>query len=194
MSIQQLRESRNGFALEARKLMDETKDQKWTAEHQLKYDNLTGNIVDLDARIEREQKVLDLAAEEHFERKEVKAGKKDTEDHLGEVQIFDKWMRRGERGLSQEQAQKFYNTVSTTTPFSGLARSCCLPHAISLRDFPNLFVQALFHVRLEQSDRFVFLGLERWPQEWLRWHFLGAVLDPLPVIRIVWVVRALLAA
>lgn len=119
MSIQQLRESRNGFALEARKLMDETKDQKWTAEHQLKYDNLTGNITDLDARIDREQKVLDLAAEEHFAHKEVKAGKKDTEDHLGEVQIFDKWMRRGERGLSQEQAQKFYNTMSTTTPGEG---------------------------------------------------------------------------
>ena len=119
MSIQQLRESRNGFALEARKLMDETKDQKWTAEHQLKYDNLTGNITDLDARIEREQKVLDLAAEEHFERKEVKAGKKDTEDHLSEVQIFDKWMRRGERGMSQEQAQKFYNTMSTTTAGEG---------------------------------------------------------------------------
>ena len=119
MSIQQLRESRNGFALEARKLMDETKDQKWTAEHQLKYDNITGNITDLDARIEREQKVLDLAAEEHFAHKEVKAGKKDTEDHLGEIQIFDKWMRRGERGLSQEQAQKFYNTMSTTTPGEG---------------------------------------------------------------------------
>lgn len=119
MSIQQLRESRNGFAIEARKLMDETKDQKWTAEHQSKYDNLTGNIVDLDSRIEREQKVLDLAAEEHFDRKEVKSGKKDTEDHLGEVQIFDKWMRRGERGLSQEQAAKFYNTMSTTTPGEG---------------------------------------------------------------------------
>lgn len=119
MSIQQLRESRNGFAIEARKLMDETKDQKWTAEHQLKYDNITGNITDLDARIEREQKVLDLAAEEHFAHKEVKAGKKDTEDHLGEIQIFDKWMRRGERGLSQEQAQKFYNTMSTTTPGEG---------------------------------------------------------------------------
>ena len=119
MSIQQLRESRNGFALEARKLMDETKDQKWTAEHQLKYDNLTGNITDLDARIDREQKVLDLAAEEHFAHKEVKAGKKDTEDHLSEVQIFDKWMRRGERGMSQEQAQKFYNTMSTTTAGEG---------------------------------------------------------------------------
>ena len=119
MSIQQLRESRNGFALEARKLMDETKDQKWTAEHQSNYDNITGEITALDARIEREQKVLDLAAEEHFERKEVKAGKKDTEDHLGEIQIFDKWMRRGERGLSAEQASKFYNTMSTTTPGEG---------------------------------------------------------------------------
>ena len=119
MSIQVLRERRNGLAIEARKLLDETKDQKWTGDHQLKYDNLTGEISDLDARIEREQKVLDLAAEERFERPEPRAGKRDTEDMLSEIGIFDTWMRRGERGMSAEQAQKLYNTMSTTTPAEG---------------------------------------------------------------------------
>lgn len=119
MSIQALRERRNGFAIEARKLLDETKDQKWTPEHQLKYDNLTGEISDMDGRIEREQKVLDIAADEHFKTREPKAGKKDTEDLLSEMGIFDTWMRRGERGMSAEQATKLYNTMSTTTTTEG---------------------------------------------------------------------------
>lgn len=119
MSIQALRERRNGLAIEARKLLDETKDQKWTGDHQLKYDNLTGEISDLDGRIEREQKVIDLAAEERFQHREPKAGKRDTEDMLSDIGIFDTWMRRGERGLSAEQANKLYNTMSTTTPAEG---------------------------------------------------------------------------
>ena len=66
MTIQAMRERRNGLAIEARKLLDETKDKPWTPEHQTKYDTLTGDISDLDGRIEREPKVLDLAAEQHL--------------------------------------------------------------------------------------------------------------------------------
>jgi HK97 family phage major capsid protein len=119
MSIQALRERRNGMAIEARKLMDETKDQKWTPEHQAKYDNLTGEISDIDGRIEREQKVLDLAAENHFVDNSQRGGKKDADDPLSEVKIFDSWTRRGEKGLSAEQAAKLYNTMSTTTGSEG---------------------------------------------------------------------------
>ncbi|WP_338206275.1 phage major capsid protein, partial [Parageobacillus thermoglucosidasius] len=66
MTIQAMRERRSGLAIEARKLLDDTKEKPWTSEHQTKYDTLTGEISDLDGRIEREQKVLDLAAEQHF--------------------------------------------------------------------------------------------------------------------------------
>ena len=44
VSIQQLRERRAAKAAEARKLMDETKDQKWTNEHQA---NMTTSPVKL---------------------------------------------------------------------------------------------------------------------------------------------------
>lgn len=120
MSIQALRERRNGLSIEARKLMDETKDQKWTSDHQLKYDNLTGEIADIDQSIGRHQKLLDLEAEQRFENREPKKGaKRDTEDLLSDVQIFDTWTRRGEKGLNSEQAAKLYNTMSTTTGSEG---------------------------------------------------------------------------
>lgn len=120
MTIQAMRERRNGLAVEARKLLDESKDKAWTPENQTKYDGLTGEIVDIDQRIEREQKLLDLAAEEHVQHRERDPkAKRDTDDLLSDIKIFDTWMRRGEKGLSAEQATKLYNTMSTTTPGEG---------------------------------------------------------------------------
>lgn len=120
MSIQALRERRNGLAIEARKLLDESKDKAWTPENQTKYDGLTGEIVDIDQRIDREQKLLDLAAEEHIQHRDRDPkAKRDTEDMLSDIKIFDCWMRRGEKGLSAEQATKLYNTMSTTTGSEG---------------------------------------------------------------------------
>jgi len=138
MTIQALRERRNGIAIEARKLLDDTKDKKWTPENQTKYDALTGEISDLDGRIEREQKVLDLAAEKHFTEPANKKGKRDTEDLLSEIGIFDTWTRRGEKGFSAEQAAKFYNTMSTTTGSEG---GYTVPSAVasSLIDSLKLF-------------------------------------------------------
>lgn len=122
MTIQTMRERRNGLAVEARKLLDESKDKAWTAENQTKYDGLTGEIVEIDQRIEREQKLLDLAAEEHVQNRDRDRdpkAKRDTEDMLSDIKIFDCWMRRGEKGLSAEQATKLYNTMSTTTGSEG---------------------------------------------------------------------------
>lgn len=120
MSIQQMRERRNAIAAEARKLMDETKDVKWTSEHQSKYDGLTGEVVDLDQKIAREQKVLDLMADKEFSADEglKNKGSKDV-DPLSPNGIFNTWLRDGEKGLSAEQAQKLYNTMSTTTGSEG---------------------------------------------------------------------------
>lgn len=139
MTIQAMRERRSGLAIEARKLLDDTKDKPWTAEHQTKYDTLTGEISDLDGRIEREQKVLDLAAEKHFNKDgDKKPGKRDTEDLLSDIGIFDTWTRRGERGFTNEQAAKFFNTMSTPTGSEG---GYTVPSAVasSLIDSLKLF-------------------------------------------------------
>lgn len=119
MTIQAMRERRNGIAIEARKLLDETKDKQWSADHQVKYDQLTGEITDLDSRIAREQKLLDLAAEEKHQHREPPKNKRDSGDLLDEVHIFDAWMRRGDKGFTAEQAAKFYATLSTGTGSEG---------------------------------------------------------------------------
>lgn len=120
VSIQQLRERRAAKAVEARKLMDETKDSKWTSEHQSKYDELTGEVVALDQKIEREQKLIDLMAEDHEKEDHAKkAHDKKKLDALSPEGIFNAWARGGEKSLSQEQAQALYNTMSTTTGSEG---------------------------------------------------------------------------
>lgn len=116
MTIQAMRERRSGLAIEARKLLDDSKASKWTDENQTKYDGLTGEILDIDSRIEREQKLLDLAAEERIQHRDPNVK---NDDPLSDVKIFDSWMRRGEKGLSAEQAAKLYNTMSTTTGSEG---------------------------------------------------------------------------
>ncbi|MES2182876.1 MAG: phage major capsid protein [Pseudomonadota bacterium] len=121
MSIQQLRERRNALAADARKLMDETKDAKWTSEHQTKYDSLTGEITDLDQKIAREQKVLDLMADEEFSNvvNNVQHKKGETQDPLDPKNLFNAWLRNGVEGLTVEQSRAIYNTMSTTTGSQG---------------------------------------------------------------------------
>lgn len=121
MTIQQMRERRNALAAQARKLMDETKDKTWTAENQTAYDQYTGEINDLDARIQREQTVLDLMADDAFKNADhiPDDKKRALENALSDESIFNVWLRNGEKGLSNEQAQKLYNTMSTGTGSQG---------------------------------------------------------------------------
>lgn len=117
MTIQQLRERRNALAAQARKLMDDTKDKPWTAENQSTYDELTGQINDLDGRIDREQQVLDLLADKEFTQ-DIENTKNSNQSDPA-INLFNAWMRKGEKGFNAEEAQQFYNTMSTTTGSEG---------------------------------------------------------------------------
>lgn len=120
VSIQQLRERRAAKAVEARKLMDDTKDSKWTNENQSKYDELTGEVVALDQQIDREQKLLDLMADDYDKEDQAKkTHDKKKVDALSPEGIFNAWARGGEKNFTPEQAQAFYNTMSTTTGSEG---------------------------------------------------------------------------
>lgn len=120
MSIQALRERRNAAAIEARKLMDETKDKAFTDDHRSRYDELTSTISDIDDRIVREQKLLDIEAENKFDNHDFGSSRnRDAIDPLSERKITDIFLRQGERGFSAEQAQKVFNTMSTTTSSEG---------------------------------------------------------------------------
>lgn len=118
MTIKAMRERRNAQAAAARNLMETTKDKPWTAEHQAQYDSLTNEIVDLDARIEREQKILDLTAETRFQDQQLESSLRGRSATDAKV-IVDTWLRAGNSGLSAEQVQHIRNTMSTTTGSEG---------------------------------------------------------------------------
>ena len=120
--LKEMRERRNAAAKAARDLMSATKDKAWTSENQSKYDELTGQITDLDGRIEREQNMLDIEAEKKFDNEMDDISRKSkhkTIDALSERGITDAWIRNGREGLSAEQNARFQNTLSTTTGSQG---------------------------------------------------------------------------
>jgi len=118
MNIQAERERRHAAAIEARTLVDSKKNEKWTPDDQARYDELTSTVVDIDASIERHQKLLDLEADRHFDNRDIQI--RDVRpDLLSERGIVNAWLRGGERALNAEQMEKYMNTMSTTTGSEG---------------------------------------------------------------------------
>lgn len=109
MSIQQKREQRKQAALALNKLVkDHPKDQEWSQEHQTKYDGLVKEIDNLDADLDRHQKVLDLEAKSKKavnERAEQQGITVDEAEHQinQEKAAYNAWMRGGMSALNEEQ-------------------------------------------------------------------------------------------
>lgn len=125
-NITELREQRNAKAREIKTLLDENPGDKWTAEHNDKFDALEREISDLDAAIDRHQKVLDLTAarlaEEEVQNAAGRAGLSGSRGAEGErtyAAIFQDWMRGGDRALSADDWTIVRNTMSTTTDAEG---------------------------------------------------------------------------
>lgn len=112
--IQALRERRSALAKELRNSLDQNPGKLWSEEHQKGYDAGLEEIERIDAEIDRQQKVMDLDAEQRFTEavKEV-GGEKNTERGA-----YRQWLRDPNR-LSQEQAIIVRNTMSTTTGSEG---------------------------------------------------------------------------
>lgn len=109
MGIQQLREERQGRAREMRRLLDNHPGKSWGEEQQKAYDEHTAEITRIDAEIERNQRLLDLEAEQRFaaERAEGQA-KAERDGRMTDAQryakVFDQWLRGGDRSVSAEDA------------------------------------------------------------------------------------------
>lgn len=115
-SIQQKRERRNELAKQTRNLLDTNTGEgaEWTDEHQRQYNENMAAIERIDAEIEREQRLLDLEAERHFE----DAGLVATPDNDNPASaIFNKWVRNP-RAMTPED-WSVLNTMSTTTDAEG---------------------------------------------------------------------------
>ena len=110
-SIQALREKRTEAAANARKLLDEVEPEKWTGEHNQKYDNLVAQIDNLDDQINRHQRQLDIeaanreAADRRADREGISA---DEANHRNseEKSIFLNYLRGGMDALDMEQRQQ----------------------------------------------------------------------------------------
>lgn len=116
-SIQALREQRNALAAEVRNVMDNNTGANWKPEHQAIYDAKTADIERVDAEIAREQKVMDLTAENMIKDA---GGKVSGESGDPEARaLYNKWLRGGDNALTAAEWGHVRNTMSTTTPSEG---------------------------------------------------------------------------
>ncbi len=117
MSIQALRERLNALNKDSRQLLAEKGDQTWTKEDQSKFDDLMDQAERTSSQIEAHQRMLDDDAEKNFSdaaRKDPKNGKRDEK-----AEGYEIFLRKRDRDMSAEEAQKVRNTMSTTTGSEG---------------------------------------------------------------------------
>ena len=112
MSIQSLREERTAKAREYRNILDNNSGPL-SDEVKTKLDELEAGITGIEDRITREQRVLDLEAEKVAVEAVAERTKTPTKD------LFSKWLRNGDRGMTSEDWQTIRNTMSTTTSSEG---------------------------------------------------------------------------
>ena len=120
-SIQALRERIAARAQEVRSLVEKNND-KWTADLQSQYDAGMAEIEDLKAQLKRVEASLELEAEQAENDKlagavarrapGAKAG-----DRLAE--LYNKFLRQGEKGITAEEWREIRATMSTTTGSEG---------------------------------------------------------------------------
>lgn len=119
-TIQQLRERRNARAKAARELL-EANPEKWNSDLQAKFDELDGEVAQLDNQIKNMQRLIDIDADEHI-KDALKGNSEKLQRDLPDTdprKIFDTWLRRGDNALTAEQWQVIRNTMSTTTSGEG---------------------------------------------------------------------------
>lgn len=116
LTVQAMREKRTALVTEARNLHDKMPAKPSEAEVKA-YDDKLDEIGVLDAQIGREQKLLDLSAENAF--KAAGGREIDPLDPKSVKALHAKWLRGGDKAISGEEWAAIRNTMSTTTPSEG---------------------------------------------------------------------------
>lgn len=125
-SIQAMRERRNALAQEVRNVMDNNPGANWKPENQTEYDTKLAEVERIDAEIAREQKLIDLTAENNLA-DIAKNGKKGAGKNGGTGEgdddvpraLLNKWLRGGDNALNADEWAAIRATMSTTTPSEG---------------------------------------------------------------------------
>lgn len=120
-SIQALRERIAARAQEVRALVKEN-NEKWTPEHQGKYDAGMAEVEDLKAQVSRVEAMMAADAEQvGNEQVANAAARKAPGAKAGDkmAQIYTKYLRNGDKALSAEDWRDIRATLSTTTGSEG---------------------------------------------------------------------------
>ncbi len=114
-SIQALRERIASLAKETRDLVENTKE--WGSDHQGNYDTKMGEIEALKAQVDRMEKVRELQADTKIEEQIAENKARKVRGAGGE--IFDRWLRGGDKALTAQDWADVRATMSTTTTTEG---------------------------------------------------------------------------
>lgn len=121
VSIQALRERHTALAKETRELVEKNND-KWTPELEAKYGQFMAELDDIKAQVDRYQRTLDAIADEAVKAAASEADAKAARDRgvkTPMAQLFDKWLRGGDKALSAQDWADIRATMSTTTGSEG---------------------------------------------------------------------------
>lgn len=129
MTIQALREKKAALARDARNLLANKGDAKWSKDDQAKYDGIMDQIEAINAEIENHQRLLDAEADNAFNEitgqqpgqgapaPPTAAPANAQAARAGH--LFNTWLRHGPQALTADDWQVIRNTMSTTTPAEG---------------------------------------------------------------------------
>ena len=116
--LHELREQRSTLAKNLRNMLDQHPGKSWTAELQAKYDEGLDEIARIDAEIDRNQKILDIAADKAIDDALADAAKRRDPQDDSERSLYGQWARDPNR-LNAEQWAAIRNTMSTGTGSEG---------------------------------------------------------------------------
>jgi HK97 family phage major capsid protein len=126
MSIQALRERRSALGQQARKMVDDNTADKWTPEIASRVDQLLAEVGDIDDQISAYQRVLDATADDAASQaaqeaiNKAKGNPKSEASPITEARgVFQRWIRGGDRALSDTEQRGIYAATSTGTGSEG---------------------------------------------------------------------------
>lgn len=115
--LQELRGRRDTIAASARQIHADHKDKAWDNAAGEKYDQLISELNDIDAAIGREQAALNLLADEKADAKIIEAKEKRVRNAGRD--LFAKWLKDGDKGMTAQDWADIRATMSTTTTTQG---------------------------------------------------------------------------
>lgn len=118
-SIQAKREKKAELGKQARNMLDQKGDRRWSKDEQAAFDQVADQMEELDRDIANMQRVMDEEAQNRFDdvdqfRNGGQPGEMDARRKL-----FDRLLREGPQALSRDELLQIRDTTSTTTPSQG---------------------------------------------------------------------------